>query len=354
MTTKSKDYYEVLGVKKGASEAEIKKSYRRLARKFHPDVNPGDKNAEQKFKDLNEAYEILGDKKKREQYDQFGSEGFEGVHGFDGFGAGGFSGFRGDFGAGEDLFSDLFGGFQQGIRPSAGSDMLTALDISLEEVYSGAKKTISFRREVTCGTCGGSGAETSQTCSHCKGSGVIRQGGGFFNMNQPCPSCGGRGSITTKACALCGGNGNIMKSESLNVKIPPGADTGSRLKLKGKGGAGSHGGPTGNLYIELTVRPHPVFERKNNDIYVDVAVTISEAVLGGKVQVPTLDGNVSMTLPPGTDSGRKFKLKAKGIPGKTAGIRGDEYAVIKIIVPKGLTETAKEALKEVEKAYDRK
>jgi len=350
MTTKSKDYYEILGVKKGAAAAEIKKSYRRLARKFHPDVNPGDKKAEQKFKDLNEAYEILGDKKKREQYDQFGSEGFEGVHGFDGFGAGGFSG---GFGAPEDIFSDLFGGIQQGVRPSAGSDMLTALDISLEEVYSGAAKTISFRRDVSCVTCGGSGAEDSQSCSNCKGAGVIRQGRGFFNMNQPCPSCGGNGRITTKICAVCGGNGKIMKSESLNVKIHPGADTGSRLKLKGKGGAGSHGGPTGNLYIELTVRPHPVFERKKNDIYVEVPVTISEAVLGGKVEVPTLDGNVSMTLPPGTDSGKKFKLKGKGIPGKRAGIKGDEYAVIKIIVPKDLTKAAREALKEVEKAYDK-
>ena len=349
MTTKSKDYYEVLGVKKGADAADIKKSYRRLARKFHPDVNPGDKNSEQKFKDLNEAYEVLGDKKKREQYDQFGAEGFEGVHGFNGFGAGGFSG---GFSGSEDIFSDLFGGFQQGIRPSAGSDMLTALDISLEEVYSGAAKTISFRRDVSCGTCGGSGAENSQSCSNCKGAGVIRQGKGFFNMNQPCPSCGGNGRITTKVCAVCGGNGKIMKSESLNVKIPPGADTGSRLKLKGKGGAGSHGGPTGNLYIELTVRPHPVFERRKKDIYVDVSVTISEAVLGGKVQVPTLDGNVSMTLPPGTDSGKKFKLKGRGIPGKGAGIKGDEYAVIKIIVPKDITDSAREALKEVEKAYN--
>jgi molecular chaperone DnaJ len=348
MTTKSKDYYEVLGVKKGADSADIKKSYRRLARKFHPDVNPGDKKAEQKFKDLNEAYEILGDKKKREQYDQFGAEGFEGVHGFDGFGAGGFSG---GYGSSEDIFSDLFGGFQQGIRPSAGSDMLTSLVISLEEVYSGAAKTISFRRDVSCVTCGGSGAENSQSCSNCKGAGVIRQGRGFFNMNQPCPSCGGNGRITTKVCAVCGGNGKSMKSESLNVKIPPGADTGSRLKLKGKGGAGSHGGPTGNLYIELTVRPHPVFEREKNDIYVDVPVTISEAVLGGKVEVPTLDGNVSMTLPPGTDSGKKFKLKGKGIPGKRAGIRGDEYALIKIIVPKDLTDAGKEALKEIEKAY---
>ena len=348
MTTKSKDYYELLGVKKGADSADIKKSYRRLARKFHPDVNPGDKKAEQKFKDLNEAYEVLGDKKKREQYDQFGAEGFEGVHGFDGFGAGGFSG---GFGAPEDVFSDLFGGFQQGVRPSAGSDMLTALDISLEEVYSGAAKTISFRRDVSCVNCGGSGAENSQSCSNCKGAGVIRQGRGFFNMNQPCPSCGGNGRITTKACSVCGGNGKSMKSESLNVKIPAGADTGSRLKLKGKGGAGSHGGPTGNLYIELTVRPHPVFEREKNDIYVDVPVTISEAVLGGKVVVPTLDGNVSMTLPPGTDSGKKFKLKGKGIPGKRAGIRGDEYALIKIIVPKDLTDAGKEALKEIEKAY---
>lgn len=353
MATKSRDYYEILGLKKDATDADIKKSYRRLARKYHPDVNPGDKNAEQKFKEINEAYEILGDKKKREQYDQFGSEGFEHVHGFDGFGTAGFGGFSGGASTAEDIFADLFGGgFRQTVRPTAGPDLLTSLEISLEEVYKGATKTISFRREVPCVSCGGSGAESSQTCSQCKGTGVIKQGRGFFNMSQPCTACRGSGRMTTGVCSTCGGRGNSVKSESLNVKIPPGAETGSRLKIRGKGGAGSYGGPAGNLYIELTVKPHPVFERKKDDIYVTVPITIGKAVLGGKVEVPTLDGNVSMTIPKGTDSGKKFKLKGRGIPEKKSGRRGDEYAVIKIIVPKDVSARVEEALNEVEKSYD--
>lgn len=348
MATGTKDYYELLGVKKDASQQEIKKAYRKLARKYHPDVNPGDKASEQKFKEINEAYEILGDAKKREQYDQFGKAGFEGVHGFDGFDA---RGFEGGFGGAEDIFSDFLGGFQQRERPAAGADLITALSISLEEAYKGVTKTISLRREVTCTQCGGSGAEESQICSTCKGSGAIRQGRGFFNMSQPCPSCGGRGKIITKACKACGGNGSIMADESLNVKIPPGADTGTRLKLSGKGGAGTRGGRAGNLYINLTVSEHPAFKRVHDDIYVDVPVTVGEAVLGGKINVPTLDGVVSMTLPAGTDSGRKFKLKGKGIPNKKTGVKGDEFAVVKIVVPKDITESTREALAEIAKAY---
>jgi len=351
MATGTKDYYELLGVKKDATQQEIKKAYRKLARKYHPDVNPGDKASEE----INEAYEILGDAKKREQFDQFGKEGFEGVHGFDGFDARGFGGgFEGSYGGAEDIFSDFLGGFQQRERPAAGADLITALNISLEEAYKGVTKPISLRREVSCTQCGGSGAEDSQICSTCKGSGAIKQGRGFFNISQPCPSCGGRGRIITKACKACGGNGSIMADESLNVKIPPGADTGTRLKLSGKGSAGTMGGRSGNLYINLTVSEHPAFKRVHDDIYVDVPVTISEAVLGGKINVPTLDGVVSMTLPAGTDSGRKFKLKGKGIPDKKTGVKGDEFAVVKIVVPKDISKSAKDALAEIEKAYKKK
>jgi molecular chaperone DnaJ len=351
MTTGTRDYYEVLGVKKDASQQEIKKAFRKLARKFHPDVNPGDKSAEQKFKEINEAYEILGDEQKRQQYDQFGKEGFEGAQGFDGFDA---RGFGGGFGGVEDIFSNFFGGFQQRERPAAGADLLTALNISLEEAYKGVTKPLSLRREVSCTQCGGSGAEDSQTCSNCKGAGVVRQGKGFFNISQPCPSCGGRGRIITKSCKACGGNGSVMIDDSLNVKIPPGADTGTRLKISGKGSAGTTGGHPGNLYIDLTVSEHPVFKRVRDDIYVDVPVTINEAVLGGKINVPTLDGSVTMTLPAGTDSGKKFKLKGKGIPHKKSGGKGDEFAVVKIIVPKNVTNRTKEALAEIEKAYKKK
>jgi molecular chaperone DnaJ len=353
MATSNNDFYDILGVKKDASAGDIKKAFRRLARKYHPDVNPGDKKAEQKFKEINEAYEILGDPKKREQYDQYGATGFEGIHGFEGFGTGGggfteaFSG----FGSAEDIFSGIFGGFQQRERPLTGQDLLTTLDISLEEAYRGATRTISLSREVACKVCAGSGAEASKVCSDCNGAGAIKQGRGFFNISQPCPSCRGKGRIVTKACVSCGGSGRRLTDESLNVKIPPGADTGSKLKLKGKGGAGYHGGPAGDLYIEVTVRRHPQFQREKNNIYVDVPVTIIQATLGGKVQVPTLDGTVTMTLPPGTDSGKKFKLRGKGIPERKTGVRGDQYAVIKIIVPKKMSDATKEALQEVEAAY---
>jgi molecular chaperone DnaJ len=353
MASSNNDFYDILGVKKGASEGEIKKAFRKLARKYHPDVNPGDKKAEQKFKEINEAYEILGDPKKREQYDQYGATGFEGIHGFEGFstGTGDFREAFSGFGSAEDIFSGMFGGFQQRERPLTGRDLLSTLDISLEEAYRGATRTISLRREIACKVCAGSGADESKVCPGCNGAGSIKQGRGFFNISQPCPSCGGKGRIVTKACASCGGSGRRLTDESLNVKIPPGADTGSRLKLKGKGGAGYHGGPAGDLYIEVKVGNHPVFHREKNNIYVDVPVTIIQATLGGKVQVPTLDGTVTMTLPPGTDSGKKFKLRGKGIPERKSGVRGDQYAVIKIIVPKKMSDAAKEALQEVEAAY---
>jgi molecular chaperone DnaJ len=346
-----KDYYETLGIKKDASEADIKKAFRRLARKYHPDVNPGDKASEQKFKEINEAYEILGDPKKKEQYDQFGEAGFEGVHGFDGFGAHGFSTDFGGFGVAEDILSDLFGGFQQRDRTSRGPDLMSSLDISLEEAYRGVTKPFSLRREVSCKTCGGSGAESSQKCSNCKGTGSIKQGRGFFNLSKPCPVCRGAGRIVDLTCKTCGGSGKRMADESLNVKIPAGADTGSRLKLRGMGGVGLNGGPSGNLYIEITVRPHPVFERDGTDIYVDAPVTVGEATLGGKIEVPTLDGTVSMTLPSGSDSGSKFKLKGKGIPSARTGVKGDEFVNIKIIVPRKVNEQTKEALNLVDKAY---
>ncbi len=350
MATTAKDYYNILGVKKDASQDEIKRTYRRLARKYHPDVNPGDKTAEQKFKDINEAYEVLGDPKKRADYERFGKTPF---------GAGGFEGFRtgdsgSEFGGFEDIFSDFMGGFRREEATLRGPDLVTSLDISLEEAYKGVATPFALTREVPCKACKGAGAEASRTCSNCKGTGSIQQGRGFFQIAQPCPSCKGGGRIITKVCKTCRGNGSTISTETIKVGIPPGADTGSRLKLRGMGGAGVRGGPSGNLYIELTVRPHPVFKRDGNNIYVEAPVTVGEATLGGKIKVPTLDGAATMTLPPGTDSGKKFKLKGKGIPGTRTGIRGDEFVVIKIVVPKTVTAKAKEALQEVEKAYGEK
>lgn len=348
MATATEDFYERLGVKKDASTDEIKKAYRKLARKYHPDLNPGDSAAEKKFKEINEAYEVLSDSKKRTEYDQFGKSAFEGAQGFEGFGAQDF-GFG--FGGAQDIFSDLFGGFGRENVPLKGADLSTHLDISLEEAYKGVTKAISLTREVACKSCGGTGAEASQTCSTCKGAGSVKQSRGVFRLSQPCPACKGRGKIVTKACKTCRGNGSTVVTETIKVKIPPGADTGSRVRLKGMGGAGAKGGPSGNLYIELTVRSHPMFKRDGNNIYVEVPVTVVEAVLGGKIKVPTLDGSVSMTLPAGTDSGKKFRLKGKGIPNKRTGITGDEFAVIKIIVPKNVSGKTKTALEEIEKAY---
>ncbi|MBI4682741.1 MAG: molecular chaperone DnaJ [Nitrospirae bacterium] len=348
MSTTTQDYYETLGVKKEASADEIKKSYRKLARKYHPDLNPGDNTAEKKFKEINEAYEILSDKKKRAEYDQFGKTPFEGTHGFGGYGTR-------DYGFGsssaEDIFSNLFNNFRQEDVPQRGADLVTSFDISLDEAYKGVTRSLTLSREVSCKRCGGSGAETSQSCTHCKGSGSVKQSRGVFKLSQPCPACRGRGKVISKACSACRGSGSNAANDTIKVNIPPGADTGSRVKLRGMGSAGAMGGPAGDLYIELSVKPHSIFKRDGNNIYVDVPVTVVEATLGGKINVPTLDGTVTMTLPPGTDSGKKFKLKGKGMPHRKTSVRGDEFAVIKIIVPKKVTNKTKEALEEIEKAY---
>jgi len=348
MSTTTQDYYETIGVKKDASIDEIKKAYRRLARKYHPDLNPGDKGSEKKFKEINEAYEVLSDSKKRADYDQFGKTEFETGQGFEGFRARG-SDFG--FGGAEDIFSDLFRNFRHEDVPLKGADLVTSLDISLEEAYKGATKSFSLTKEVLCKTCAGSGAESSQICSRCNGVGSLKQSRGLFRMSQPCPTCKGSGKVITRACKACKGKGVGVAAETIKVKIPPGAETGSRIKLKGMGGAGVRGGPPGDLHIALTVKHHPLFKREGNDIYAEVPVTFVEAVIGGKIQVPTLDGTVTMTLPSGTDSGKKFRLKGKGIPNRKTGARGDEFAVIKIIVPKTVNAKTKEALDEIEKAY---
>ncbi len=353
MVMAAKDYYEILGLKKDASQEEIKRAFRRLARKYHPDLNPGDKTSEQRFKEINEAYEVLSDPKKRADYDQYGKTPFEPGQGF-----GGFKPFDFGFDSGrnaEGIFSDLFGGFRGYEEvPLRGHDFATSLDISLEEAYKGVTKPITLTREVSCKACNGTGAETFRTCPNCRGTGKIQQSKGFLRLSQTCPGCRGGGKAMTKPCKACNGAGNIVKTETIKVKIPPGAENGSRVKLKGMGGTGARGGPPGNLYIELTVKPHPVFKREGNNICVESTVTVGEAILGGKIKVPTLDGTATMTLPPGTDSGKKFRLKGKGIPNMKTRVKGDEFVVIKIVVPKTVTAKAREALQEVEKAYGEK
>ena len=352
MAPEVKDYYKILGVSKNASQDEIKKAYRKLARKYHPDLNPGDKASEQKFKELNEAYEVLGDSKKRAEYDQFGSSTF-------GPGGPGFEGFRTygsrdtfDFGGFGDIFSDLFGAR---VRPetqySKGPDMIMSLELSLEEAFSGVTKPIMFNREIICKSCNGSGAESFQVCGVCKGTGSFQTAKGFFKMSQPCTACHGTGRKVTKVCTSCGGKGKIFQTEALKVKIPRGVDTGSRVKVKGMGGAGLGGGLAGDLFIEITVKPHFIFKRKGDDIYLDLPVTFGEAVLGAKIEVPTVDGISAMTLPPGTQGGQRFKLSGKGFPSPKTGVRGNQYVDIKIVVPKDIHNRAKDALKEIESLY---
>jgi len=351
MTHTVKDYYETLGVDRKASQDEIKKAFRKLARKYHPDLNPGDKTAEHKFKELNEAYEVLGDVKKRADYDQFGKSPFEGGGpGFDHktYGAGD----RFDFGGFGDIFSDLFGaerGFDEaGMR---GPDLVMGLDLSMEEAFSGITKTISFNREIGCKSCSGTGAETYQQCDRCKGTGKVAASKGFFKMSQPCAACGGTGRKITKQCKSCNGRGKTLHAESLKVKIPAGADTGSRVRLKGLGGAGQGKGGYGDLQLEITVQQHPFFTRKDDNLFLDLPVTFGEAALGAKIEVPTMDGVAMMTLPPGSQSGQKFKLSGKGFPSARTGKRGDQFVTVKIMVPKRLAEKDKTAIQEIEALY---
>ena len=351
MATNVKDYYKTLGVDKKASQDEIKKSFRKLARKFHPDLNAGDKTAEHKFKELSEAYEVLGDEKKRADYDQTGKSPFEG-------GAPGFdyraytSGDRFDFGGFGDIFSDLFSnGGGQHESDLKGSDLVMGLELSLEEAFSGVTKPITFNREIACKECHGTGAETYQQCEQCKGAGKVTTSKGFFKMAQPCSPCSGTGRKTTKPCRHCAGRGMIRQTESIKVKIPAGADTGSRIRLRGMGAAGHGGGSYGDLQIEITVRPHPLFTRKENDIYLELPITFGEAALGAKIEIPTMEGGTVMTLPPGTQSGQKFKLSGKGFLSSKTGRKGDQFVTIKVAVPKNLSEREKALIQDLEALY---
>ncbi len=347
-----KDYYKIIGVSRNATQDEIKKAFRQLALKYHPDRNQGDKEAEEKFKEINEAYTCLGDAEKRAHYDRYGtSEGFGAGAGagFGGFGAGaGFGGFTDIF---EDIFDDFFGtfgGFKKA-KPTKGADLRYNLNITLEEAAFGAEETIKIPRWQTCDVCNGIGAEpgtSPATCPNCKGAGHIRFQQGFFSVSKTCGKCHGTGRIITNPCKSCKGNGKVRVQREISVKIPAGVDNGSRLRLSGEGDFGSYGGPPGDLYVVVNVDEHSFFKRDGMDIFCQVPLSFPKAVFGGEIEVPTLNGPAKLKIPAGTQSGKAFHLKGKGMPRLGSHQRGDQIVSVYIDVPKKLTPRQREILEE--------
>jgi len=351
-----RDYYEVLGVNKNASDDEIKKAYRKLAMKYHPDRNPGDKEAEEKFKELNEAYEVLGDEDKKARYDQYGHAAFDGNGGFGG--AGGFGG-----GGFEDMFGDIFnmfggGGFSsaQNRGPVKGRDMRVNLTLDFEEAVFGCEKKIKINRKETCSVCHGSKAKpgtSTHTCDKCGGTGQIRVSQrsmfGMVQTVQTCDKCGGTGTIIETPCEHCHGTGFEQKERTITVRITPGVDNGSILPLRGEGEAGDKGGRNGDIYIYITVREHPIFERDGSDIYCEIPITFAQAALGTDIKVPTLDGKVKLKIPEGTQTGQTFKLKGKGVQNPNGFGKGSQFITVKVEVPKKMSEAQKKVLREFDK-----
>ena len=358
-----RDFYEVLGVDRSASDDELKKAYRKAAKKYHPDLNPGDKEAEARFKEVNEAYEILSDNEKRARYDQFGHAGVDpnysaGGYGGGGFG-GGFGGF-GDFGDIGDIFSSFFGGGFGGGRanpnaPRRGGDVTTSVTISFEEAAKGCKKKVKVTSIDGCTDCHGTGAAdgtTPKSCPTCHGTGhvkvVQRTPFGQMQTQRPCDQCRGSGKIIENPCRTCGGKGKVRRTREEEVNIPAGIDDSQILVVRGKGDAGTNGGPAGDLNISVNVRPHPVFERDGTDVYCEMPITFVQAALGAEIQVPTLDGKANLKIREGTQPGDKFRLKGKGIVRTNSTYRGDQYVIITVEVPKDLTKAQKEILSKFE------
>ncbi len=344
-----RDYYETLEVNRNASEVEIKKAYRRLAIKYHPDKNPGDKAAEDSFKEVSEAYEVLSDAQKRAQYDQFGHAAFS--NGGAGFG-GGFAGgspFGDIFG---DIFSDIFGGGgrgRQGGRGKRGDDLLYNLEINFEEAAFGMETKIEVPYAKRCDTCNGSGAKPGtepKTCPTCKGAGQMRFQQGFFSVSRTCNQCNGEGKIVESPCPDCRGTGSVRDRKTLSVKVPAGVETGNRLKLSNEGGQGLKGGPNGDLYVAINVREHAIFKRDGNDVICELPVSFTQAALGCEIETPTLEGKVSMKIPEGTQSGRIFRLRGKGIPALQGYGRGDQMVIVRVETPTNLNKQQKELLEE--------
>lgn len=359
MPEQKRDYYEVLGVSKGASDDEIKKAYRKLAKKYHPDMNPGDKEAEAKFKEVNEAYSILSDKEKRARYDQFGHAGVDPNYGAGGPG-GGFGGFdMGDIDLG-DIFGSFFGGGFGGFGgsgqrrngPQKGESLRANLTITFEEAAFGCEKEINLNRTEECDACHGSGCEpgtTAETCPDCRGTGVVRvqqRTGGFaFSSTAPCSRCRGTGKIIHSPCKSCGGSGSVKKSKRITVTIPAGIDDGQAISLRGQGNAGKNGGPAGDLIVGVRVKPHPQFRRDGTTVLYEQPVSFFQAAMGAELEIPTIDGKVKYTLPAGTQPGTTFRLRGKGIPELRGRDRGDQYVTVRVQVPTSLNSEQKEALR---------
>ncbi|HFC53350.1 MAG TPA: molecular chaperone DnaJ [Gammaproteobacteria bacterium] len=345
-----RDYYQILGVERNASEAEIKKAFKRLAMKYHPDRNPDDKRAEEKFKEAKEAYDVLSDSQKRAAYDQFGHAGVDASMGGGGFHTGGGS-FSDIFG---DVFGDIFGGGGRGeSRAYRGADLRYKLELGLEDAVRGTTVKIRYPVTVECGSCGGSGARAGSTpssCPTCGGQGQVRIQQGFFSVQQTCPRCHGRGQIVTDPCPACHGEGKVQENKVLSVKVPPGVDEGDRIRLTGEGEAGENGGPAGDLYVQIHIRPHPIFQRRDNDLYCEVPISFTTAALGGELEVPTLDGNVMLKIPAETQSGRQFRLRGKGVKPVRGGPTGDLICKVVIETPVNLTREQKELLREFERS----
>ena len=354
MAEQKRDYYEVLGISKGASEDEIKKAYKKMARKYHPDLNPDNKEAEEKFKEVNEAYEVLSDPDKKARYDQYGHAGVD-----PNFGAGG-AGFDGNFDFGDlgDIFGSFFGGgFGGGRRtnpnaPQRGESIRMSLAISFEEAAVGCEKAVTGDRLEQCGACHGSGCAagtTPEVCPDCHGTGTVqvrRQTPmGVFATSSPCTRCGGKGRIIHQPCKDCHGTGSVRKRKTIQATIPAGIDNGQTISIRGQGHAGVNGGPAGDLLITITVRPHELFRREGTSVLCEAPITFAQAVLGAELEIPTIDGKVKYTLPEGTQTGTTFRLKGKGIPSINGHGRGDQYVTVYIETPRNLNKEQKEALK---------
>ncbi len=364
MTTMAKrDYYEVLGIDRGATDQDLKSAFRKLAKKFHPDTNTGDVDAEKNFKEVNEAYEALKDPQKRAAYDQFGHAAFEGMGGRGP--GGGQGGFGPDFASSmSDIFDDLFGEFMGGRRGGGGrhsgrergADLRYNMNITLEEAFNGKTAQIRVPTSVSCETCDGSGAKSGTnptTCPTCSGAGKIRASQGFFTIERPCPTCHGRGETIQNPCADCGGAGRVTKERTLSVNIPPGVEDGTRIRLAGEGEAGMRGGPAGDLYIFLSIEPHSIFQRDGADIFCRVPISMTTAALGGQIEVPTVEGAISrVKIPEATQSGKQFRLKGKGMPVLRSKLTGDMYIQVEAETPTKLTRRQRELLEEFQKLSD--